>query len=153
MEVVLGLQHFEYPAHDLQARASRQDDPGASREDPGASREAVEPCALQGATEVTQSHSLVSELVDYLAVDNEGIIGVVDEIRPDGSIRIACGWFGRRDLVVQWNEVKRIHHRDRELVLYDAHPAVAEIRSRSGVYARLMARLMGWSLGSPHAPL
>jgi hypothetical protein len=146
MEVVFGLQHFNHPTHGLQARASRQDDPCASGE-------AVEPCALQGAAEATQTYSLVSELVDYLAVDDEGIVGVVDEIRPDGSIRIACGWFGRRDLVVQWNEVRRIHHRDRELVLHDALPSVAEIRSASGVYARLMARLVGWSLGSPHAPV
>jgi hypothetical protein len=142
---MFGFQHLSRLPRDPDTRDHRQHRSGTPK--------AVEPRALQGATEATQAYSPGGELVDYLAVDNEGIIGVVDEIRPDGSIRIACGWFGRRDIVVPWDAVKRIQHGSRELVLHDALPAVAEIRSVSGFFARLMARLTGWSLGSPHAPL
>jgi hypothetical protein len=126
---------------------------GGRKHRSGTAKEAVEPRAVQGATEAAGAYSLVRELVDYLVVDSGGIIGVVEEIRPDGSIKIGCGWFGRRDIVVPWNAVKRVQHGARELVLHDAVPAVAEIRSASGFFARLMARLAGWSLGGPHTPL
>lgn len=143
---MFGFQHLNRLPRDPDTRDQRQHRSGTPKA-------AVEPRARQGATEATQAYSLVGELVDYLAVDSEGIIGVVDEIRPDGSIRVACGWFRRRDIVVPWDAVKRVQHGARELVLHNALPAVAEIRSASGVFARLMARLAGWSLGSPHAPL
>jgi hypothetical protein len=146
MEGMFGFQHLTGPPRDRDTSDHRHNRSGTPKE-------AVDPRVLESAAEATQAYSLVGELVDYLAVDNEGIIGVVDEIRPDGSIRIACGWLGRRDIVVHWNAVRRVQHGARELVLHDALPAVAEIRSASGFFARLMARLAGWSLGSPHAPL
>jgi hypothetical protein len=91
-------------------------------------------------------HPLSDELRDFLATDADGFIGVVDEARADGTISIACGWFGRREVVVDRGDVERVDGADRELVLRAGLPVIAELRGRAGPGRRLAARLLGRSL-------
>jgi hypothetical protein len=88
-------------------------------------------------------HALSVALRDYIARDADGFIGVVDEVCADGTIRIACGWFGRRHVIVHLRDIERIQAADRELVLRAAVPAIEELRAESGVAGRLAARLIG----------
>jgi hypothetical protein len=91
-------------------------------------------------------HPLSAEWRDYLATDADGFIGVVDEVRADGTISIACGWFGRREVVVNRGDVERVNGADREVVLRAGLPVIAELRSRPGPSRRLAVRLLGRSL-------
>jgi hypothetical protein len=91
-------------------------------------------------------HPLSVELRDYVATDADGFIGVVDEVRADGTISIACGWFGRREVIVDLGDIERVSDADRELVLRAGLPAIAELRATSGATRRLAARLLGRAL-------
>jgi hypothetical protein len=96
--------------------------------------------------EHARPQALSVELRDYVATDADGFIGVVDEVRSDETISIACGWFGRREVLVNLGDVERVSDADRELVLRAGVPAIAELRATSGVTRRLAARLMGRAL-------
>jgi hypothetical protein len=91
-------------------------------------------------------HPLSVQLQDYLATDADGFIGVVDEVRADGTISIACGWFGRREVLVDVGDIERVNDADRELVIRSGLSAIAELRATSGAARRLAARLLGRAL-------
>lgn len=94
-----------------------------------------------------RANLLDSELRDFLVHDDEGLLGVVDEVRADGTILVSCGWFGRRYVVLSLEDIEEIHFADRELVLRSGVPRVEEAREGAGTFARLLATLVGRSLG------
>ena len=100
-----------------------------------------------GPTSELGATRLDSELRDFLVRDDQSILGIVDEIRPDGTILVACGWFGRRDVPLRVDDVHEIRYADRELVLHPGLRRVEDVRAGAGVFARLLATLAGRSLG------
>jgi hypothetical protein len=95
---------------------------------------------------VSRFHDLDAELRDFLVKDDEGFLGVVDEIRADGTVLVARGWFGRRHLILRLEEIQEIRLAERVLVLRSGGPAVEEIRAAGGSFARLLTKLVGRSL-------
>jgi hypothetical protein len=92
---------------------------------------------------------LLAEAHDFLVDDPDGPVGVVDEIVPDeaGSaeaIVVACGWFGRRVLVVAPEDVDEILPEEKLLVLRRGLPAVREVRrAQPTLLGRIRTSVLG----------
>jgi hypothetical protein len=95
---------------------------------------------------VSRFHELDAELRDFLIKDDEGILGVVDEVHADATVLVACGWFGRRHMILCLEDIREIRLAERTLILRPGIPEVDEMRAASGSFARLLIRLAGRSL-------
>jgi hypothetical protein len=82
------------------------------------------------------------DVQDFLVEDEQGVVGVVDEVLDDGTILVSCGWFGRRHAVLRFEDVLAIHLAARALILRSGVPEVAELRATGGVVGRCTARLL-----------
>lgn len=81
---------------------------------------------------------------EYLIDDEHGPIGVVDEIRPgEGTIVVACGWFGRRRLTVRFDDVDEILPAEQRLVLRPGVSASLRRERPSNSRVRRLARRLG----------
>jgi hypothetical protein len=96
-----------------------------------------------------REHELDRELQDFRVEDDHGIVGVVDEARAEGTILVACGWFGKQHVVLRLDDIAEVHYAERRLVLRPGLAPVEEIRAEGGAFARLMAALVGRSLARP----
>jgi hypothetical protein len=92
--------------------------------------------------------AVLAEAQGFLVDDREGPLGVVDEVvsdaegKGDGTITVACGWFGRFRLTLGFQDVAEISPAERRLIVRGGLPAVAEVRRRlrtrgSGVAGRV----------------
>jgi hypothetical protein len=91
--------------------------------------------------------AVLAQAHGFLVDDPDGPVGVVEEVFPtgrdgDGTIVLACGWFGRRFLTLGFEDVAEIVPAERRLILRPGFRAVADTRHREPLRgARVRARL------------
>jgi hypothetical protein len=60
---------------------------------------------------------LLAHAHDFSIEDRDGPVGIVEDVRLDGTIVVASGWFGRRRLTLGFDDVEEIVPSERLLIL------------------------------------
>jgi hypothetical protein len=79
---------------------------------------------------------LLANAHGFLVADAEGEVGVVEEVQPaqthtEGTLSVGCGWFGRRLLEIQFEDVEEILPDEERLILRTGLAAVKGARRPS----------------------
>ena len=102
---------------------------------------------MLGSAERTTLWRELAQAQDFRVDDPDGPVGIVDEIRAgkrsgEGTIVVACGWFGRHLLTLRFEDVETVVPEDERLIMRAGVPAVVEARRRRrpggpGIFTRL----------------
>jgi hypothetical protein len=144
-----GLAALSTPGH-ADVRLRRERGPGLT----GASWKAVITVYVMTPLDPEQ---VLAEAHDFYVDDPEGPVGIVDEVRvgerkSEGTILVACGWFGRHRLALRFEDVEEIVPDEGRLILRPRLPAIVEVRRRERRGATRISAIVRGLLGGRTLP-